>query len=112
MKDLSKKILDKLENNYFNVVCVGKDRGEYWAEIETSSPAGEDVIVTVWYDGTGKDFIRQFAQYAEDFDPDEHAKSWIPSMGKGGCPDSIRELLADADAIKNMLCDMAAKLGT
>ena len=108
MKDLSKRVLNKLLDNDFTVTFVGKQREEYVAEIETYSPAGEDVLITIWYDGTTKDFIREFARYADDFDAEEHAAGWYGA--NNGEPDSLRELLDDADAIKTMLCDMSAKL--
>ena len=111
MKKLSKKTTNLLEENGFRVCSINENRGGYCAEIETYRPAGEDVIVTIWYDGTDKGFILAFQGYAHDFDPDEHAEMWIEGRGENGVPSSIREILYDADQIKEMLCDMAEKLG-
>ena len=110
MKKLSKRIIGILEDNDFGVCSIDEQGGEYCAEIETYSPAGEDVIVSLWYDGTSKDFVRAFVEYADDFDPDEHAEMWVDHRGEGGCPSSIRELIDDADAIKNTLMRVAEKL--
>lgn len=110
MKKLSKKIVSALENNDFSVCSIGEHDGETWAEIETYSPAGEDVIVVIWYDGTKRGFVRAFREYADGFDVDEHAEMWIDSRGKGGCPSTLRELIEDAEAIRDMLDNMATVL--
>lgn len=107
---LNKKIISTLESSDFRVCSVYKHNGEVCAEIETFSPAGEDVIIAIWYDGTSKDFIQKFRGYAEDFDADEHAEMWVDSRGKNGVPSTIRELIEDADEIKSMLLDMSEKL--
>lgn len=75
-------------------------------ELEKYSPAGEDFIFTV----PTLNFVKEVEQYAEDYDPDEHAEMWIDSRGKGGCPSSIRELIDDADAIAEMLKELAKSL--
>ena len=49
-------------------------------------------------------------EYAYDFDPDEHAEMWVESRGKRGVPDSIRTFVDDADAIKEMLFELAQEL--
>ena len=54
--------------------------------------------------GTVAEKVRE---YAYDFDPDEHAEMWVESRGKRGVPDSIRSLVDDADAIKEMLFELA-----
>lgn len=55
-------------------------------------------------------FIKEVEEYANGFDADEHAEMWIESRGKGGCPSSIRELINDADAIQEMLDELAEAL--
>lgn len=75
-------------------------------ELEKYSPAGEDFIFTV----PTLNFVKQVEEYAEDFDPDEHAEMWVDSRGKGGCPSSIRDLIDDADAIAEMLKELAEAL--
>ena len=79
-------------------------------EFEKYSPAGEDFIFTI----TGNDEARVVEQVQEcelDFDPDEHATMWVEARGKvGGVPDSVRTLIDDADAIKEMLFELADAL--
>ena len=80
-----------------------------YIEFEKYSPAGEDFIFTI----TGNDEARvaeQVREYAYDFDPDEHAEMWVESRGKRGVPDSIRTLIDDADAIKEMAFELADAL--
>lgn len=73
-------------------------------ELETSSPAGEDVLVSV----PMKNFPEEIRAYYNDFDPEEHAEMWIEAKrnGVGGVP-SIRRLMEDADEIDSMLEKLA-----
>ena len=76
-------------------------------EFETSSPAGEDVIFSVDRKGG---IVDEVIEYAAEFNADEHAEMWIKSRGKRGVPSSIRVLIDDADAIQEMLDELAGKL--
>ena len=106
MKQLGAKVRKTLENNDFRICSIEKQNGKYVAELEWYSPAGEDFIVTLWFDGTSADFVREFADYADDFDPETHA---VEQYGMRGAP-GIRDLLDDADEIKNTLMRVAAEL--
>lgn len=75
-------------------------------ELEKYSPAGEDFIVSVELNG----FIRNVKEYAAYFDIDEHVELWIGSRGKKGVPARVRELVEDAEAIDEMLQELAAAL--
>ena len=110
MKTLSKKIIAVLEARDWNVCSVDKQGKEYVAELETTSPAGEDFAPTIRYDGTSADFARAFDRYALDFDPDEHAEDLARYRGTNGVPNSIRTLINDADEIKKLLEDTADAL--
>lgn len=110
MNTLNEKITDLLEANDISLCGLEEQDGRCWSEMEWYTPEGEDFIFTVWFDGTDADFIRKFAEYAADFDPDEHAEMWVDSRGKNGVPNSIRALIDDADAIKKMLRIVAADL--
>ena len=107
MMELSKRIEELLEKHDFSVCGEITERtynnDGYDVELETYSPEGEDVIISLIYDGTEEDFIRQFRSYAEWFDAEEHAEMWIESRGKNGVPDSIKDLLEDAEWIKSTL---------
>lgn len=114
MMELSKRIEELLEKHDFSVCGEISERtynnDGYDVELETYSPEGEDVIVSLTYDGTEEDFIRQFRSYAEGFDAEEHAEMWIESRGKNGVPDSIKDLLEDAEWIKSTLEEVADDL--
>ena len=77
-------------------------------EIESWSPAGENILFYVYEDdGTFVDGVKRIAA---EFDPEDHAELYIRIRGTNGVPNSIRELLDDADAIDKMLQDLAAAL--
>lgn len=77
--------------------------GTYYIEIESTSPAGEDLVETVEINGDEEELIEELEEIFEDFDPDAHAETWIGQRGKNGVPGSIRAILRDADRIKDML---------
>ena len=112
--ELTTEIIDILESQDFKCITIGeksnRNDSEYLAELEWFSDAGEDFIVTFWYDGTDKGLVDGFCKYAIDFDADEHAESWVNSRGKNGVPFSIRALIEDADGIQRHLADTAFML--
>lgn len=78
-------------------------------EFEKYSPAGEDFLFTIT--GNEEDeVVEKVREYAYDYDPDERAEMWVESRGKRGVPDSIRTLIDDADAIKEMLFELVEEL--
>ena len=99
MMELSKRIEEVLEKFDFSLCGEISERyneeGKYDIELETYSPEGEDIIVSLIYDGTEEGFIAAFVEYANDFDAEEHAEMWIESRGKNGVPKSIKDLLED-----------------
>lgn len=97
------KYIDVLESLDWRV-CDYTDDGR--VEIENYSPAGEDLIVCV----DVENFPESVDEYARNFDPDEHAAMWIESRGTRGIPSSTRTLIDDADAIKEMLKELADRL--
>ena len=114
MMELSKRIIEVLEAHDINLCGKISERtynnDGYDVELETYSPEGEDVIISLIYDGTEEDFIRQFERYADDFDAEEHAEIYINMRGKNGVPDSIKDLLEDAEWQKEMLLKVAKEL--
>ena len=50
-----------------------------------------------------QDFIYKLKEYVNDFDVDEHVKLYIDCLCQNGVPSTIRELLEDAESIKEML---------
>lgn len=85
------------------------DLKDGYFDMENSSPAGEDLIMTL--------FTKDFQSFESldhrlwderyDFDPEEHAVMWYGQ--NRGEPSSIRTLLDDADAIAEMLDELEAK---
>lgn len=110
MNELREKIMDVLEDH--DATVVHKQQGDdHIASVYFFSPAGEDFGINVWYNGEPDDFIRAFDKAAHDFDADEHAEMWIEARGRvNGVPSSIRELIDDADAIREELLNIAADL--
>lgn len=74
------------------------------------TPAGEDWIVTVWFDGTARGFKRAIEQYAVYFDIDEEVSLYVDNRGKNGIPSSIEVLLEDAKWKMRELEDLAEEL--
>lgn len=98
---IPEKLIDICENLDWSVhICDG------YAELEKYSPAGEDFIFTV----PTVNFVKEVEEYANDFDADEHAEMWVECRGERGTPSSIRTLIDDADAIQEMLDELAEAL--
>lgn len=116
MLELSKRIIEILEAHDISLCGEISERtynnDGYDVELETYSPEGEDIIISLIYDGTEEDFIRQFESYAEDFDAEEHAETYINMRGQNGVPESIKDLLEDAEWQKEMLLDVAKNLNS
>lgn len=82
---------------------ISYDPDDVSIEIGRTSPAGEDFSFEVY----AKDFPQGVIEAVDDFDPDEHAEMWVSHRGERGCPSSIHELIEDAEAIKEMLRELA-----
>lgn len=108
---LDKKIQDILEKNEFNFdeEISEQDNGKY-IEINQSAPEGEDWWETIWFDGTYEGFVNAVEKRVLNFDVDEEVEIWITNRGKGGCPDSIIDLVHDAEwkqkTLENLLDDL------
>lgn len=72
--------------------------------IQNYSPAGEELPLEIEKD---EDIIEWLKWNAETFDPDENVELWIDYRGKNGVPQTARELIDDADAIKKMYENLA-----
>lgn len=80
---------------------VSEDQDAGTVELESYSPAGENLVVTV----EKENFAEKVREYAEDFDIDEHIEMWVEARNNGvaGVPKSTRELVEDAEEIKEEL---------
>lgn len=93
-------------------VCDHRD-SEYggYVELYKYSPAGEDFSFTAYGDTIEK-LVRDVQEYAADFDVDEHVDLWADNRGIGGCPGTFRELVRDAEAIQEMLDELALEISS
>ncbi len=88
---------------------LGRNVTVFKNEVELSqySPAGEDFSFTA----NKKNFARSVKEYAEGFDADGHAEMWVENIHTvKGVPQSIRALIDDADAIKEMLTELSEQI--
>lgn len=102
--ELEQRYIDALEDQGWSVESYTDDGR---VEIGKCSPAGEDFNICVDVDGIAD----AVAEYAADFDTEEHIRMWIEAnaSGVGGVP-SIKALVEDADAIREMLDELADAL--
>ena len=101
MKELEQKYIDILEQNDWSISSYTDDGR---VEVQKYSPAGEDFLVCVEVEN----FPESVREYANDFDADEYAEMWIEARGRvNGVPNSVRELIDDAEEIKKMLNELA-----
>ena len=84
--------------------------GAYSINIATKSPAGENLMSPVFFNGSVEDFIRRIERIAAEFDTDEYVENAILMRKAFKTPRKIQDLLNDANAIKKMLLDLAFKL--
>lgn len=104
MKELEQKYIEILKENDWSISSYTDDGR---VELKKYSPAGEDFSMCVEVEN----FLESVREYANDFDPDEHAEMWINARGRvNGVPNSIRELIDDAEEIKKMIYELAAVL--
>ncbi len=85
------------------------DLKDGYFDMENYSPAGEDLIMTLFTEDFRSFESLDHRLWDEwyDFDPEEHAVMWYGQ--NRGEPSSIRTLLEDADAIAEMLGELESK---
>ena len=100
MNEIYREVCENL--NWSVTVCE-----DGTVELETTSPAGEDLIVTV----EAENFVDNVKAYAASFDKDERIEMWILARrsGTSGVP-SAKELVEDAQAIDDMLRELSCAL--
>lgn len=78
-------------------------------EFEKYSPAGEDFIFTV----NAENAETEIYDYYDSFDVDDHIEMWVKAKENGvaGVP-SIRRIVEDAEAISEMLKELAGAVDT
>ena len=84
---------------------VNEEDGEYY--LSKYSPAGEDFGFYV----PKHNPYKGVQDYSDNFDPDGHCIMWITDRGfTSGAPQSVRALIDDAEAIADMLDELATRL--
>ena len=100
------KVLDKLNIPHYK--WEEKASGIWYGIVEFwTDTAGHDIPVEIDFDGTAEDFVKQFVEYAENYDVDDEVELYIGGRGKRGIPDTVRELLDDCQEAKNTLMEIA-----
>ena len=102
---LSEKVLNVLDTYSINVSKRDLYNERYYRELDFYSDLGENVLISVWYDGTEEGFVKSFRECADDFDVDEHTIMRVANVDI-----SLRTLLDDAEAIKAFLLEVAEAL--
>lgn len=106
-KELSRKYIEVFDNLGWKA-----DNYEHWGskdfrvELEKWSPLGEDIVLDV----RAKNLVDEIAEYADNFDPEEHAAELIAHRSTNGIPSSIEALLDDAYKIYDMLQELKEAL--
>lgn len=107
---LSDKTIEAIENNGFSLEEITKQDGKYYVEMNQNTPEGEDWWETVRFDGTDEGFAETIMDRANNFDIDEEAEIWIDGRGKNGVPNSIKDLVVDAEWKQEKLENLAKEL--
>ena len=102
------KFLEKAEGLDWSYNLYKEDDNCTCVEMEKYSPLGEDFSMTIYFDkeDSVNTFMDGLKEYYLDFDPEDHAARWIENRGKNGTPDSIKDLLNDAEDIKEMIDEL------
>lgn len=64
------------------------------------------MVIALEKENTKETFLANLNKFWDDFNPDKHAEMWISQRGKGGCPESLLDLLTDAEEIKSSIFDL------
>lgn len=107
--ELSEKQRQIIEDHDWNIIDVSEQDGTPYLEIESWSPAGEDLCETIWI-RDGQTLAEAAREWADSFDKDDHVELWVEFRGKRGVPRTARELVEDADAIQDMFNNLADAL--
>ena len=110
MKKFKKDIVKILEDNGFVVGEITKQSNEIYVDLNQSTPLGEDWWVVIFFDGTNNDFIQEFYRYAYNFDIDDEVEPYVQNRAKNGIPNSIVDLIEDAQWKQKTLEETADKL--
>lgn len=86
---------------------VNREIYDDYIEYQFYTPAGEDFNFAIPITDNEQ---HELYKYAEEFNADEHAELWIDKRGQHGVPPSVRELVEDAEWIKDKLLVLAEEV--
>lgn len=120
MKNTLERIIEKLEDKTGATWNLYYSLGDSSPEISTYSPAGENVLICL-NGSTLEELANDAREAREDFDPEEHAAHILVAKRAGTkeekrfyakAPDSLRDLLEDAEAIAGLYRKLENELKT
>lgn len=111
--ELQPELIEILEENGFNVGEIEeREDGSWYIELSQYTPLGEDwyIIIDVdqpksTYDTFDELFVDAFEKRTYSFDVDEEVEPYIEMRGKRGVPDSLKDLMEDAQWKNQVLLD-------
>lgn len=107
---LGDKTIEIVENNGFSLQEIIEQDGQYYVEMNQSTPEGEDWWEIIWFDGTDESFVNAIKDRAYNFDVNEEVEIWVEGRGNNGVPNNIKDLVEDAEWKQNKLEELASEL--
>lgn len=103
MKQLSKKLIEKIKKAGFS---VEENKSDYY--FSQYSPEGQDFGFYIDKTDTLKDFTNAVYNYYEDYDCSEEAYIWLDDTGHGknGAPYDMKDVYEDMEACKQYILDL------
>ena len=112
MTEQLKQRIEEIANDNDWSVSFGEQDGQENIEFEGYTPAGQDLIISIWFDDKDEsmsDVSAKIRDYAFNYDPDYEASLWIgeDGHGKNGAPYHLSDILADMEDAKQMIYDLS-----
>lgn len=86
----------------------GGDADQGFEEFGYNSPCGEDFLIPLHHEDNAESLSNAFTMFANAFDPEDHAANWYNAQNDTtGVPESLKDLLEDAEHIKKVLVEAA-----
>ena len=109
-KEELNKITKVLEEKEFSISSNSIQDNEYVIEFGQYTPEGEDWFVYLFYDGSYNNFKEKLTEYSENFDVNEEVELWVENRGRNGVPNSIKDLVEDAEWKQQQLKELSESL--
>ena len=108
---LSQNIIAMIRAHGFITHKIEGQNGQFYMELNQGTPLGEDWWVSIWFDGTDADFIKQVWNYYYSFSIDDEVAIYVDNRGHYDIPESISDLIMDANwkelALKSLAEDLS-----